>query len=132
MIKKTIRDKELGIELGSFREAKNLQDAILSEVKTQKVDVKTELDVNFIKDILASIISSPKVEDALWPLMARCIFGPSKEKVVESLFDAKPELREYYLEICYEVALENIKPFMKGLFAKYEHTLSAIIPSLKQ
>lgn len=128
MIKVKIRERVLEIELGTFREARNLQDAILNELKINRIDIKTELDVNFIKSALFGVVSNKDVEASLWPLLSRCLLN--RERITEDLFDKDVDSRGYFFEVCYHVALENMKPFMKDLFAKYEHLLSEIIPSL--
>lgn len=108
--------KELQITLAPFKEARELYQAILKSCKGIKIDVKTELDVNFFKDISFELLSSKEVEEALEACMRRCLID--KLKIDENTFEPE-EMREVYLQVCFEVAKANVLPFMKSLYAEF-------------
>jgi len=107
----------LRIQPASFAKAKQLFDAVSVEIKDQNMDATQEIDINFIKGVLLGLVSSPKVEAALWVCMENCLY--KNERITVSTFEDM-DARADYLEICYEVAKENVYPFMKNLYAKYK------------
>ena len=115
---------ELKITVGSFAESKALYQAILEEAKDLKMDAQAEVDVNLFKDLFCTMMSSKKVESALWGCMRRVTYNGLK--ITESTFE-DVEARQDYFEVCFEVAKENILPFTKSLYAK----LSPILDKLK-
>lgn len=118
----------LEIGLANFRDSKKLFDAVLTEIKASKVDVSTEIDANFIKDCLLSVVSSENVEKALWPCLTKSLY--QKVRITPETFEGREE-REDYLEICYEVGKENIIPFGKNLYAELSPILGTLGLSLK-
>lgn len=113
---KLANGKELFISLAPFADARALYQAMLEECKGIKVEMKTEIDMNFFKDIGFTLLASKKVESALFLCMARCTID--KLKVTEDSFE-DPDMRSVYLEVCFEVAKANIDPFTKNLYAKF-------------
>lgn len=111
---------ELKITVGSFAESRALYQAILEEAKGLRVDFGTELDVNLLKDLLCSVLSSKKVEACLFQCMRRATYNGIR--IDESTFEPV-EARQDYLEVCFEVAKENITPFTKSLYAKFSPML---------
>lgn len=108
---------ELEIQVSPFRESKALQMALAEELKSIQMDPKTELtDINFWKNLFCSGISSQKIEEKLWVCMQRCTYN--KLKITADTFEPV-EAREDYLIACFEVMQENVRPFMKSLFARY-------------
>ena len=107
----------LVISLPPFAEAKELFQAILEEVKDLKLDPKTEMDINFFKDIFCAGFSSKKIEKALNACMKRCTYNDLK--MDENTFEDE-KAREDYLSVVYEIIKEVISPFMK--------TLTALLP----
>jgi hypothetical protein len=103
---------ELTIQLAPFTDAKALYQAFLEDIKALKWDAGTEMDTNFIKDILCVGLASKKFETCLWKCMERALYGGSK--ISPATFEAE-EARQDYVSVCFEVAKENIMPFMKAL-----------------
>lgn len=116
------------MQLAPFRDAKRLFDAVIKEVKAAKLDPKQELDVNFIKDMLFSVVASESVEAAIWPCLAHSIY--EKHRITTDSFESL-EGREDFLEICYEVGKENILPFGKNLYAELSPLLGNLALSQK-
>jgi len=111
---------DLEITLAPFSEAKALYQAFLKELKTLKIDAETEMDYNFIKDIICSGLSSKEVDEALSVCMGRATY--KKLKIDDDTFEDEIA-RGDYLVVCYEVARANLEPFTKGLFAKFSPAL---------
>lgn len=107
---------ELVITVAPFIDSRALYQSILKEMKHLKMEAKTELNTNFVKDIFCSLLSSKEVEVALDTCMKRCTYKGLKidDDTFESI-DARGD----YLLVCVEVAKENILPFMKSLYAEY-------------
>ena len=117
-IKKTLASgKELSITIGSFSEAKSLWMAINKEAKDLNLNPDVEIDSNLIKDIFCTANSSKEIDEKLSPLLKRCIYD--EQKLTDDVFRTS-EAREDYLEIVELVALENLRPFVKGLVRKYK------------
>ena len=114
---------KLNITLSPFHVAKNLYSAVLEELKELKVESDTDIDVNLIKNVFCFGFSSKKIELALNECMKRATYEGLKisDQTWEPI-----EARVDYLECCYEVAKENLLPFMKSLFAKFEEASKLI------
>ena len=114
---------ELKITLSPFAVSKNLYSSVLEELKELKLNSETDIDVGLIKDIFCVGFSSKKIESALNECMKRVLYkgnkiGPETFEPIEN--------REDYMEVCYEVAKENILPFLKSLSAKFEEAQKLI------
>ncbi len=121
MVKSRIVDLQSGakleIRLAPFADGKALYQAVLEEMKGLKIDVGTELDVNFFKDVFCSGFSSKKIEKALAECMKRVTYNDAviDEKIFEPL-----EAREDYVQVIFEVLVENIQPFTKTLMQQLQ------------
>lgn len=110
--------RKLKIQLAPFAESKALYQAVLEECKSLKIDKDADLDVNLFKDLFCSSFSSPKIEAALNKCLARCIYDGERLTDLDKAFEPE-EARQDFLPVCYEVAMENIGPFVKSLFARF-------------
>jgi hypothetical protein len=115
---------ELEIALAPFQDAKTLCKKVARELKTIKMDGKEEIfddkmNINpmLIKDALLTVIDSEEIEEAISVCMKRCTY--KGVRIDKDSFDSE-ESRGDYFQVCYEVAKENLLPFMKGLFAQLE------------
>lgn len=113
--------RKLRLQAADFRKSKDLFDAISKEIKGNEFDPKAEFDINFIKNILLGMVSSPQVEATLWPCFTGCLYK-GDTKVTPDLFEDM-SAREDFLEICFEVAKINVLPFTKNLSSKFEPIL---------
>lgn len=112
-----------------FSVSKALYQAILEEMKG--ISLSSELQLNeIIKNIFCVGFSSKKIETALQECLKRCTYnaGNGDLKIEESVFEPL-EAREDYSLVCVEVTVENIRPFMKGLFAGFK-LVSAMLPNV--
>jgi hypothetical protein len=116
---------ELKITVAPFTEAKALYQAVAEEAKALKLDPKQEIDVNFFKDIFCVGLASAKIEKALEPCLKRVTYNGLK--INADTFEDVEARQDYFL-VCYEVAMENLLPFMKSLTQKLSH----IIPMIKK
>lgn len=120
--------RKLKISLAPWKDARELYQAVASELIAVKADPKQELDTNFIKDLFCTMLASKKIEAALWLCMKRCLYNG--ERIQEETFEPA-EAREDYLDICAEVAKENINPFAKSLYAEYGPLFQGLTSVLK-
>ena len=107
---------ELKITLAPFKDAKELYQAVLDEAKVLKLDPNAEIDVNLMKDLVCTALSSKKIEAALWKCMARATYNDLK--ITEETFEPEAA-RDDFMMVCWEVAQANILPFVKSLSAVY-------------
>jgi hypothetical protein len=115
--------KEVTLESGAtlimsdvpFAEARELEVAVASEFRKLKLDPQAEIDVNFIKDIALTAVSSKEIELALWKCLGRCTYNGNRIK--KETFEPD-EAREDFHQVCLEVAQHTLAPFMKNLFAR--------------
>lgn len=105
----------LKLSLAPFAEAKELYQAVLSEVKNVKTSMDQEIDINMFKDLLCTGFSSKKIEDAMAPCLRRCTIDGLK--IDEQTFEPE-ERRQDYVIVYWEVARANIFPFLKSLYAE--------------
>ena len=106
---------KLQITMSPFTPAKALFHAILEEGTQLKMSPGDELDVNLFKDIFCVILSSKKIELALWQCMSKALYNKLPISI-DTFEDEKA--REDYIQVCVEVALVNVQPFMKNLSAQ--------------
>lgn len=106
---------ELKVNPAPFTEAKALLQAFLEEAKAVEIKGQSEM-ANVLKNVFCAAFSSPKLEAALWTCMGRSTYNSLK--IVPEIFE-EMKAREDYMEICYLVAEENLKPFTKSLYAKF-------------
>lgn len=106
------------LEIGHtpWRVSKALVDAIMEECKGLKVTASTEIDVNLIKDVVCSSVASKRIEAAIDECMKRVTLDGLK--ITDETFDAVEARAEYFL-IRFNVAKENVMPFMKDLSAQF-------------
>lgn len=116
---------KLTVKLAPFADSRTLYQAILEEAKDIRLNPNDEVDVNFFKDGFCAFLSSKKVEAALDKCMQRCLVN--ELKIDKDTFESE-ERREDYFTVVTEVAMHNIAPFTKSLYAK----LSPIVEKLKK
>ncbi len=117
----------LKITPAPFTEARALYQAVMEEVRTLKLDAQADIDANFYKDMLCVGLASKKIEACLWKCFERCTFndGSGDLKITVDTFEPI-ERRDDYIQVCYEVAQDNIRPFMKNLFAQYKNVIATV------
>jgi len=118
---------KLAITLSPFAESKSLYQAVLEEAKELKVSGQDDIDVNLIKNVFCAGFASKNIEACVDQCMKRVTYNGLK--IDEETFEPE-KAREDYLEVCYHVAYENIRPFMKSLYAQYSQVLEHLRKSL--
>lgn len=118
---------KLKITPSSFAVSKELFQAVSEELKSLSISASTEIDINLFKDFFCAGLSSKKIEKCLWECMKKATYNDLK--ITEDTFEPV-EAREDYLQVMFEVAKENITPFMKSLFASFGDILKKI-PSVQ-
>ena len=118
---------KLDITLSPFTISRALYQAILEEGKLLKIDAKTEIDVNFYKDLFCSGLSSKKIEACLEECMKRVAYNGRK---IDGETFEPIEARGDYMTVCFEVAKRNVLPFMKNLSQQWSLILDKLKSSL--
>ena len=87
------------------------------EAKLLKMALERELAVTDVFSISAALLvdSSPIVDAALLPCLAKCLYN--NQKIIESTFD-KPETRADYYDIVLACVKENLGPLAVSLRSK--------------
>lgn len=111
---------ELEIGVSPFEVAKNLYQAVLEEVRVLKLDPAAEIDVNLFKDLYCAGFSSKKIEACVQKCFDKVLYNGLR--VTPETWEPV-EARQDYQEACWAVAQENIEPFTKSLYAKYQTIL---------
>lgn len=115
---------ELNINAAPFIDAKNLYQALLRELKSIQIDSNIQVG-NLYKDFFCTGFSSAEIEDCLWKCLERCTYnnGKGNLKIDRDTFEPI-EARQDYMNVCMEVAKENVSPFGKALYADYKKFLA--------
>lgn len=119
--------KKLRVAVAPFTDAKKLYQAIMREVGSIDMKASEEMDVNFIKKIICTLLSSKEIEDALMVCAKRSLY--EDKKVTDECFE-DVEARKDYFEILSYITWENVSPFLNGLFVKYEDKVKALLKGL--
>lgn len=106
---------KLKISLAPFADAKALYQAILEEVKDVQVNLESDA-ANLIKDLFCISFSSKKIEASLESCLKRATYNGVK---IDLKTFEPAEARQDYMQVCLEVAKENILPFTKSLSAQF-------------
>lgn len=116
----------LKIDAATFEESKDLHQALLREVAHIPINASATggVDlVNPVKQVVCIGLSSPVVEACLWKCLAHCTYSPEGNsvgsKITKDTFKSLTA-REDYIDVCLEVALENLLPFVKALYARFK------------
>lgn len=106
----------LKVQVAPFADSKALYMALLEEAKGLKLDPHAEVDANFFKDIFCVGFSSKKIEACINKCSERALIDDSK--ISPDSFE-QVEHRDDYITTIFEIAQENIQPFMKSLSASF-------------
>lgn len=98
-----------------FADALALNEAVMRVLRGVPVNARSELG-EALKSMCCDFVASPEVKRALAPCMARCMYGGLK--IDDTSFEAKEKRGDYY-DVVYEVAKENLEPFLKSLYARF-------------
>lgn len=113
---------ELKLTMAPFAVSKALYQAILNEGISVKIHSKENVE-NVIKDIFCTVLSSKDIEDKIHACLERCLYNGLK--ITDETFEPE-SARTDYLNVLFEVASENVMPFMKDLYAKYSPLLEKL------
>jgi len=109
--------RKMEVAPAPFVEAKRLYQAIAGEMV--RLSLNPDDDVtNLMKNVICLAVFSPNIEAALEPCLRRCTYQGTKIIPVDSFESI--EGREDYLDVCFEVAKENVGPFTKSLYAQFK------------
>lgn len=114
---------KLIVKPAPFSEAKNLWRACSNELLRLKINMTTNIDVNFIKDAICIASSSPEIEAALIPCLRRCLYAGMR--INDGTFE-KEDARKDYLLVLAEVLKVNVFPFLEGPLSKLGIDLAAL------
>ncbi len=113
---------KLRLTLAPFAESKALFQACMEEAKGCGFESRTEV-LGFVKDVICTAMYSPKIEAAIRLCMKRCLID--NQQVEDKLFEAEDKRQDWVIAM-YEVAQENVSPFLKGLYARYSPMLESL------
>jgi hypothetical protein len=122
----------LKINPARFDESKALHQALLREFNKVHIDADLENEkvdvVNPAKDALCLAFSSQEVEACLWKCLIHCTYndGASGDSKILPITFEPQQARGDFIEVCVEVAQDNIAPFVKSLYAKFRPHLVAL------
>lgn len=105
----------LEITMAPFLEGRRLLGAVSNCIKSVKVDASLgdASNLNSLKDVFLSCLTSKEVEDATLDCLKRCTYNG--ERITSwDIFD-NLKAREDYMTVCVEVVKFNLTPFMKNL-----------------
>jgi len=117
---------KLKITLAPFADSRELYQAMLEEMKL--IDFKSTMQFSEImKEIICYAFSSKRLESCLEKCFKKCLYnsGNGDLKIDKDTFEPA-EARDDYLTVCLEVAKENIMPFTKSLYAKFQPVIEKI------
>jgi hypothetical protein len=106
----------LKISVSSFAVSKELFQAVTDELKGLNIQYSTEINIGFFKDLFCTGMSSKKIEKCIWECCKKATYNGLK--ITEDTFEPI-EAREDYIPVMFEVAKENLLPFMKSLSAQF-------------
>ena len=95
-----------------FADAKDLHQALLSEIAALGLSGATDINEALLLKIFCASLSSKTVERALDKCLARSLYNG--QKITSDVFE-KEEARQDYVMVCWEVAHLNVHPFLKHL-----------------
>lgn len=109
-----------------FADSKALYQAILEEGKGIKVNSREEFG-DLVKNVFCYSFASPKIEACLWKCFEKCLYDDTKgsaAKIDKDTFEPT-ERRQDWTQVCFEVAMENVSPFARGLMPLYSQILAS-------
>lgn len=124
----------------SFEEGTKLFKAVVFEMESINLDFgnadlkqmfEQEVNsgmINTLKNIIARLISSERVEECLWQCMKRSRID--NQHITKELFE-KVELRGDYVVLLKEILIFNLSPFFKSLTSMLQDILKVNIKSQK-
>ncbi len=118
---------ELEIQLAPLAVSKALYMALLEAMIPLKMNGSEEFDANLIKDVVCSSLSSKAIDACVDACMNRCLYNG--EKITDQTFEPA-EARQDYLLARYEVAYDNVLPFLSGLLSKYKDEIAKVRAAL--
>jgi hypothetical protein len=115
------------ISPATFAESKEVYQDILSEANSLDFSGARELDPNFIKNILCTLLTSRKLEASILVCCKRVDYNG--QRIADTSLFEDEEGRMDYFDLLREVAMFNISPFTKSLSAEFGN-LSEIVEKL--
>lgn len=109
-----------------FADAQELLEALSAEAA--KIPVVSQGEVGELcKNLICSVISSRAVKSALKKCLIRSTYdGGQGDLKIEDDTWTTFEARENYIDSCTEVIEENVRPFMKSLYALFGRLIGEV------
>jgi hypothetical protein len=117
---------KLQIDLAPFSDSHELLQSLTEDIKGVKIAGTDEIDYNMLKDLFCVALSSKRIQTSLDKCLKRAIYNGA---AISKETWEPAEARQDYIPACYEVAKENIIPFVKGLSAELSPALEMILKS---
>ena len=109
--------------LAPFAEGKELYQTLLQEARGITLSDDKEIDFNLMKEMICLGLASKKLDQAILECAKKCLYKGEKFSL-DQFEDEKS--RQDFIPIMLIVANENLRPFLKSLYA----SLKVIIPSV--
>lgn len=112
----------LKVQPTTFVQAKALNQELLKSLRTVPLTSTNEVG-EMVKNLFTTGFSSPEIEKRIWDCFDRCLYND--HKITQDTFEPA-EARQDYVVVCYEVAKENILPFVKSLLPEYKKAVEVL------
>ena len=110
---------QLVLNIADYESSDRLFRAVLSELKTSKLDLSgidtdniMESDISAVLQGGFALLSSREIMEAIWACAIRCLYN--SEKITRKAFEAE-EARQDVYPMAWEVAKINLSPFFGSL-----------------
>ena len=113
----------LEVGLSPWETGENLYQTIAGELLKMVSSAHQELDESFILKIGLLVVSSKEVKRDIWACTPKCLIDG--ERLTRDHFEDEAH-RDDYLLAMKEIAMVNIMPFMKSLYAQYAPILEML------
>lgn len=114
---------KLKIDVADFADSKALFQALMDEAKGLDLQKDHKNTISMFKDIFCIGFSSKRVEVALDKCFSRVLYNDLK--IDKNTFQPE-ESRQDYIQVCLEVATDNVMPFLKNLYAQFSQALARL------
>lgn len=120
----------LRIGLPPFQDSKNLFQAVIRNMKSVEINNKIETLEAFVGALLGSQLADADIEKSLWECMKQATYNSKKPgsafiKITPEIFEPI-DARGDFIDVCLEVAKENLAPFMNGLYVALPNLIAMI------
>lgn len=115
---------KLVVTMADFETGKSLFQAVAEELSQARISSSDEILV-VVKNLMCIGVYSKKIDSCLKECFKSVSYNGIRIVKGNSVFEDE-KAREDYLQVCYEVALVNLRPFTKNLSALFSTLMGEI------